>query len=122
MKRKNNILLGSKGETIATKYLSSRGYEILERNFKKRYGDIDIVAQIGDTMVFVEVKTRTSDEYGGGEEAINRAKIYRLIKAAQYYKHVKNLADIPMRIDLISIYLDYGGETYKINHYENITG
>lgn len=122
MKKSNNLLLGKKGEDIAADYLVRHGYTIVERNFRKRYGDIDIIAQKGDVLVFVEVKTRTSDLYGRGEEAISRVKIHHLTRSAQYYKHVKNLKDTPMQIDLISIYLDYDGETNKINHYENITG
>ena len=122
MRKSNNLLLGKKGEDIATDYLLHHGYTIVERNFRKRYGDIDIVARKGDTLVFVEVKTRTSDLYGGGEEAISRVKIYHLTRSAEYYLHIKNLKDTPMQVDLVSIYLDYDGRTNKINHYENITG
>lgn len=120
MRKSNNLLLGKKGEDIAADYLLHHGYTIVERNFRKRYGDIDIVARKRETLVFVEVKTRTSDLYGGGEEAITRAKKHHLVRSAEYYKLVKSLGDVSMQIDLITVSFNEE-DSHKIEHFENIT-
>ena len=81
------------GEEIAVNYLKNKGYKIIERNFRKGYGEIDIVSIHQNILVFVEVKTRTSNLYGGALEAIAYHKIKSLVKTAQFYKieHVENI-------------------------------
>lgn len=122
----NKILLGKLGEDLASKFLEKKGYKIIERNFKKRYEEIDIVAidssEKNSVLVFVEVKTRTSSEYGSPLEAITYWKLKSLIKAAQYYKLThKNLPD-GLRIDAVSIKLGYNGKAESIEHIKNISG
>ncbi|MBM3283088.1 YraN family protein [Candidatus Gottesmanbacteria bacterium] len=119
---RSNQSLGFLGETAAASYLISQGYKILERNFKKRYGEIDIVALDGKTLVFVEVKTRKSNKYGTAEEAITPWKLRVLIKSAQYYKLIHpNLPD-SVRVDFISVYLSIDNKIEKVKLYKNITG
>lgn len=108
------------GEEIATKFLKDKGYKIIERNFRKGYGEIDIIATFKDTLVFVEVKTRTSKLFGGVIEAIAYHKLKSLIKTAEYYKILhKNLPEA-LRIDAILIQLN-GKEIENIQHLENIS-
>lgn len=114
--------VGFKGEELASRYLISKGYKILQRNFSKRYGEIDIVAIDNNTLVFIEVKTRTSDDFGNPLEAITPWKLQSLIKTAQYYKLThRNLPD-PLRIDAIGIKLTSDGEVEKIELIKNISG
>lgn len=108
------------GEDLAEKFLKQKGYKIIERNFRKGYGEIDIIATFQNTLVFIEVKTRTSNLYGGAIEAIAYHKIKSLIKTSQFYKMLHpNLPD-SMRIDAILIDLDSSG-VKNIEHVENIT-
>lgn len=101
------LALGKLGESIACDFLESRGYKILERNFRSlRWGEIDIVAKDGDTLVFVEVKTRKSHEFGRPEEAVNFYKLRSLKRAAYYYKKTHPLTPEPLRIDVVSVFLD----------------
>ncbi len=113
---------GRSGEDIAESYLRKKGYKIIERNFSKRYGEIDIVAQDKDVLVFVEVKTRKSNRYGNPLEAITPWKLKSLIKTAQYYVLThKNLPE-NMRIDAVGIKLNNFGETENIELVRNISG
>jgi putative endonuclease len=109
------------GEDIAANYLKKIGYKIIERNFRKGYGEIDIVAIHKNILIFVEVKTRTSNLYGGSIEAISYLKLHKLIRTCEYYKILhQNLPDT-MRIDAILIDLK-DGEAKSIQHIENISG
>ena len=94
--------LGKKGEDIAAQYLSEKGYEILERNWRNRHKEIDIIAKDGNELVVVEVKTRQNDEHGEPDLAVTRPKQTRLIYAANAYIFQNNL-DINTRFDIITI-------------------
>jgi len=108
------------GEEIATNYLKNKGYKIIERNFRKGYGEIDIICIKDNTLVFIEVKTRTTSLYGGALEAITYHKIKSLIKTAQFYKMLKPKLPESMRIDAILIDLE-NGNAKNIEHVQNIT-
>lgn len=96
-------LLGRTGEDLAAKHLSGRGYTILERNYSAPYGEIDLIALDGGTVVFVEVKTRTTDAYGAPELAVNQRKQERMVKAALGYLKHKKLHQMPCRFDVVAI-------------------
>lgn len=114
--------VGKKGEDEAVKYLVKKGYKILDRNFRKRNGEIDIVATKGSILVFVEVKTRTTSQFGSPFEAITPWKLRTVIKTAEFYKiSHKNLPD-EMRMDAISVLLDGLLDVEEIEHLENISG
>ncbi len=107
------------GEDLAAKYLINKGYKIIERNFRKGYGEIDIIATYKNVLVFIEVKTRNTNKFGGAIEAIASYKIKSLLKTVQYYKLThKNLPEL-LRIDAILIDLINNEE--KIQHIENIS-
>jgi len=107
--------IGDVGEKAAAKFLAKRGYRILERNFLCRLGEIDIIAQQGEYLVFVEVKTRKSHAYGGGEGAITNRKIECIKRAAQTYIMSKGI-DAPVRFDVVTVYGD--GATDKPKNFE----
>jgi len=107
-------LLGVKGEDLAVKFLKKKGYKILSRNYKTPLGEIDIVAEDGETLVFVEVKTRADNSFGQPFEAVNYRKREKLKKVALYY--LKNCCkkDLPSRFDVLSI--QAGGHKSAIEH------
>lgn len=114
-------LLGKKGEDIAVAYLEKHGYRIIERNFKKHYGELDVIALSGSDLVYVEVKTRIGTQYGKPEEAVTPWKLREVIKTAQYYKLLHpNLPD-SIRIDVIGIELNYDNTLKYFNHIQNVT-
>ena len=95
--------LGREGEDRAAQFLAEKGYKILERNYSTRSGEIDLVALHNGEVVFVEVKTRTSDAYGAPELAVNPRKQLRMIKAALGYIKYKKLHQMPCRFDVVAI-------------------
>lgn len=97
------IKLGAKGEALAVKHLKELGYRIVERNFRVRAGEIDIIAEQEGTLVFVEVKTRTDTRFGPPFESITASKKSHLSKAALEYMNRHDCHNIPARFDIISI-------------------
>lgn len=118
---RNNLPLGRYGEDLAVKYLRSKGYKIIEKNFRCRVGEIDIIIQDKETLVFVEVKTRYSQDFGKPEEAITPRKLKSIIKTLEFYKNLH--LDLPesLRIDAILIELSPTGEVKRFEHLKNIS-
>jgi len=110
------------GEEIASKYLRDKGYKIIDKNFRKGYGEIDLIAIDADTLVFIEVKTRTSAKFGTPFEQITRYKIKTLERTALFYKKLHpNLPD-GLRIDAVSIELDSFNNPSNIELIQNVYG
>jgi putative endonuclease len=118
IKRKS---LGDRGENLALKKLKSSGYRILGRNFKSKFGEIDIIAKEGDVLVFIEVKTRWSQKFGRPEEAITPWKIQKIIKAGQYYKLLHPETPEAMRLDVVAVDLSSEGKLKEIRLIKNVT-
>lgn len=97
--------LGQKGERIAVRSLKRRGYRLRDTNYRAPSGEIDLVAEDGDTVVFIEVKTRTSQEFGGPLESITPRKQHRIVQAARHYLTRHRLAGRPVRFDVVGIEL-----------------
>lgn len=113
--------IGYQGEKLAAQYLQSKGYEILEKNFTIRGGEIDIIARQGDMLIFVEVKTRSRETFGPGEESMNNLKKYRLDRTIMKYLEKNNQEDSDFRLDLIQIELDPTTQALEyIEHFEDI--
>ncbi len=112
----NNIDKGKKGELLAKEYLISKGYSILDINYRNKIGEIDIIALNKGIIVFVEVKTRTSTNFGYAYEAVNRKKQEKIIYCSYLYLNQKRLVDYQIRYDIIEVYLT---SNVKINHIEN---
>ena len=113
---KHNQRIGKWGEQIAADYLAQRGYEIIARNIRTPYGEIDIIARQSDITIFVEVKTRTSDKMGLPEESINARKREHMLAAADHYA-AENEID-HWQIDVIAIE-GKPGSNPLITYFEN---
>ena len=105
---RGEIKLGERGERFAQKMLRKDGYRILDLNVRKTGGEIDIVAVDHGTICFVEVKTRSSDAVGTPEEAVDRRKIMRIVKAAKAYSAEKKLDTFPVRYDIVTVRVGEG--------------
>ena len=97
------ISLGKCGEDHACRELERRGYAILARGYRTRFGEIDIIARDGPTIVFVEVKARTDDRYGGGAAAVTLHKQAKMTAVAEDYLARRRLHDVPCRFDVVAI-------------------
>jgi putative endonuclease len=107
--------LGAWGENVAATYLESQGYDIIARNWRCRSGEIDLIAQAGDLLLFVEVKTRRGRDMGTPEEGLTPAKSRQLITLAEVYLAEHEL-DVEWRIDLIAVELDKSGKFLRCEH------
>jgi putative endonuclease len=99
--------------------LEGKGYTVKATNFRSRWGEVDIVARLGEEMVFVEVRTRRGAEFGTPEESVTATKSRRLVATAQHYLEQNGLEQSSWRIDLVSIHLDPSGKLLEVNHLEN---
>lgn len=113
----NSIKIGQLGEDVACKFLKKMRYTILERNYRQNFGEIDIIARCGDTISFVEVKTRKNDTYGLACEFVTRPKQERIIKTAYAYILEKAL-DLNYSFDVIEVYMAEN-KVKNINHIKN---
>lgn len=98
--------LGQTGERLARTYLAGRGLKVVEANHRSRLGEIDLVCADGETVVFVEVKTRTSGRFGSPAAAVGFRKQTRLRRLAEEYVIARHLESAPVRFDVLSIILD----------------
>ena len=110
------------GEQAACRFLQKEGYRIIERNFRKGYGEIDITAINENSLVFIEVKTRTSDKFGDPLEAITPWKLETLIKTVYFYKKLNSNLPDRLRIDAVSVRLSQDNKVESIEHVKNISG
>ncbi|UCG43934.1 MAG: YraN family protein [candidate division WOR-3 bacterium] len=102
----NRSAVGSKGEDLARKALRSKGMRVLARNHRTRLGEVDLICQDRDTVVFVEVKARTSDAFGHPLLAVGQRKQKKLRSLAQEFLAARRLEDRPVRFDVVSVRLD----------------
>jgi putative endonuclease len=110
----DHLETGKKGEELATEFLRQKLYKILDRNWRHSRCEVDIIAQDGDAVVFVEVKTRTSGDFGNPEESVQQEKQHMLATAAQAYVAERN-HNAQLRFDVISIQL--GEKKPVIEHF-----
>lgn len=112
--------MGAFGESAALTHMTRQGYTLRERNWRCSLGEIDLIANDGEQVVFVEVRTRRNAAPGSPEESISRAKQERLIDLAYAYIEAHSLeASISWRIDVIAIVLDRAGRIVSLNHIPN---
>ncbi|OPX86705.1 MAG: hypothetical protein A4E53_02737 [Pelotomaculum sp. PtaB.Bin104] len=113
-------MLGQLGEAVATKYLEKDGYQIIERNYRCRLGEIDIIAQDRDDfLVFVEVKSRSGDKYGLAQESVNGQKQFKLRQLAWNYLKKSGKTGCKCRFDVIAILFDSNNTVKRLEHIEN---
>jgi len=115
-----NKLTGKFGEDFATEYLKKKKYKIIERNYRNKIGEIDIIAKIGEDLVFIEVKTRSSEEFGTPAEAVTYYKKQKIVNTAKWYIS-QNSIDLNIRFDIVEVFgrfTEGGFEFENINHIE----
>jgi putative endonuclease len=119
MRRRETGILGEK---LAREFLRKRGYRILEANYRCPEGEIDIIARHRDYLVFIEVRTKKSLDFGSPEESITSAKRERLRKVAAHYQQTHDNLPSLWRIDVVAIELDQRGKPSRIELIENAVG
>ncbi|NLX62100.1 MAG: YraN family protein [Tissierellia bacterium] len=113
----NNRKIGILGEDIAVEHLKSKGYRILERNYRSKIGEIDIIAFKNNILVFIEVKTRSNTNFGFPYEAVNKRKFHKILQTSLIYIKQKGYKGYQIRYDIIEVFLS---NNRKINHIENV--
>lgn len=114
-----NQELGQLGEKLAKKFLEEREYKVICQNFKSRQGEIDIIVKDKEeTIIFVEVKTRTSLEYGNPADAIDNEKMEHILKTAKYFLYLNKMNDRNTRFDAIEVFICKG--RYRVSHIKQI--
>ena len=106
--------LGKKGEEVAIRFLKKNGYQVVKRNYICKMGEMDIIAKEKDTLVFVEVKTRTSTTFGPPQLAVNPKKQSQMSKVALNFLKEKRLEDVKARFDVVAILLGPRGEEIEL--------
>lgn len=108
--------LGKQGEQLAKEFLAGKGYVIVEQNYRYLKAEVDIIARKGDTLVAVEVKTRSSSSFGDPQDFVNDKKIKLLVTAMDHYV-VERALDVEVRFDIIAIIIQQN--THEIEHFED---
>ena len=107
--------LGTKGEELAAEYLEKKGYRLVERKWRCRQGEIDLIFQDGETLVLVEVKAKSTENFGSPEDMVNARKQHKLQLLAQLYP-----SRCPQkRIDVVALVFSHEGKLLRLNHYLN---
>lgn len=108
--------IGNYGEELALTYLKDKGYRIISRNFRNKYGEIDLICKLKDLLIFIEVKSRFSSLYGSPLEAVTYFKQKQILKLCKLYIMKNNLYNLNCRFDVIEIYFNINNDLYSINH------
>ncbi len=111
--------VGKLGETLAAEYLKNNGLSIIETNYRCTCGEIDIIAQEDDFIVFTEVRTKTGNLFGTPEESVSQSKKKHLIDTAYTYLDEKDKLQANWRIDFIAVELDRNNKPSRIEHYRD---
>lgn len=117
MSKTHNKTTGKIGEDLAVEFLKNKGFQILERNWNNKWGEIDIIAKDNQTYVFIEVKTKIGNEFGTPEEMVRPKKLSQIQKIATLYPHSKNS---PLRIDVLAIVLSPGLSLLRLTHHRAV--
>ncbi|MFH0749753.1 MAG: YraN family protein [Candidatus Gottesmanbacteria bacterium] len=115
--KKLNSVTGKYGEAVAAELLTTKGYTIIERNWRNKFGEIDIIAKKNGVLVFVEVKTKVGELFGTPEEMVGSKKLNKVRHMATIYM---NGVEVPCRIDVVAIILGDDNAVLRVNHYENV--
>lgn len=106
--------IGKRGEIEAARFLEKKGYKVMERNYRCRYGEIDLVAKDGHTVVFIEVKTRGSDRFGTPLASVDAKKQKKILLTSQFYIESNRLFDADMRFDVVGIEINGGKLAFEL--------
>lgn len=111
--------VGRYGEEMAIEHLKRQRYRILERNYRKPFGEVDIIASDKETVVFIEVKTRQSTRFGSPFEAVDIRKQRQISRVAQEYLQTHGATDVSARFDVIAVRVDRDNRLIAIDHLQN---
>lgn len=111
--------VGMRGEELALSFLSGLGYHLLEKNYRCRLGEIDLIMKDGQTLVFIEVKTRRSTLYGSPQEAVGPAKQAKIRRLAGYYLLTKGIKEQQLRFDVVAIQFERKGK-HRVEHLKGV--
>jgi putative endonuclease len=117
--KNQNKVTGNRGEDLAAEYLQNKNFLIIERNFRTRFGEIDIICYDGPTLVFVEVKTKIGHDFGEPEEMATKSKIAKVKRMGEVYMQDKGL-NVGCRVDVVAIVLENSGSVEKLEHYQAV--
>ena len=117
--KKFNLKTGRIGEQLAKEYLLKNNYEIIDENYKTKYGEIDLIFEKNNQLVFVEVRTKKNETFGSPEESLDKKKLRKILLNAKSYISIKKWQK-ESRIDAICIVLNNNNSINRLNHYENI--
>ena len=106
------LRLGERGEALAWNFLKKQGYSLLEKNYRTRFGEIDVIASLHGAIVFLEVKTRRNDRFGLPEEAVDWRKRQKMIRVAEAYLQTKRIENREARFDILSVIWDGTSEPH----------
>ena len=111
--------LGRTGERLAAEELTRQGYTIIERNFRCRHGEIDLIAEDAYDLIFIEVKTRRGTAYGLPEEAVTPRKQQKIVQVATYYLDLHECSERSWRIDVVAVQLSSSGRLEEIRVHQH---
>jgi len=117
MGKRDSDLLGLEGERFAAEYLKKRRYRVLERNYRCSLGEIDLICRKDKRIVFVEVKTRASGDFGKPEEAVTEAKKRKIFRVAEWYLAEKHLEGSEISFDVLSLLLENPGAEFRAEYF-----
>ncbi|MDD5731549.1 MAG: YraN family protein [Patescibacteria group bacterium] len=119
-KKTEKRIFGDRGENITCGYLVNRGYKIIKRNYRCKFGEIDIIAKKNNDLIFVEVKTRKNNYFGEPQEAVDYRKLERINMAMDCFLNYYKIGDEHnLRIDVVEVIFDDLNGRYTINHIED---
>lgn len=116
----HNLQTGALGEQFAKEYLEKNGYKVVDQNYKTKYAEIDLIAEKGKELIFVEVRTKTGEQFGTPEETIDYKKRAKLMRNARSYVARKKFKGL-YQIDAICIIIDSAQRIQRLSHYQSIT-
>ncbi|MCL6612557.1 MAG: YraN family protein [Peptococcaceae bacterium] len=116
---REKISLGRSGEDAAVRYLRKKGLRVLERNFRCKLGELDVVAREGPCLVFVEVRTVAGTAFGTAQESVDVKKMRKVRQVAAYYIQSRKAVEMPVRFDVVAVTMNPDGHVRKIEHIVN---
>lgn len=116
----SRIGVGVRGERVALERLTREGYRLVERNFRTKWGEIDLIMRDKKTLVFVEVKAKTGEEFGTPEQMVGTKKLRQVVRIGEMYSD-REVWEGGVRVDVVAIVFDKIGKVERYNHYENVT-
>lgn len=117
--KKCNKDIGTLGESLSIKYLINNGFVILEKNYRNKLGEIDIICKSDDLLVFVEVKSRYTNNYGAPIESVTYSKQKRIINISKIYILLNKLHNFNVRYDVVEVFFNSNNHFFKINHIDD---